>query len=143
MTSNAGLGRRARGRGNERDAGGAAPVNVSSIALAGAFWLLLLALPVSPQRLRPQLPMPPARGAARLLWGLPLDLNREAPEALEALAGIGPMRARAITASRPFCQVSELDRVAGIGPRTLLRLRGQVAVPDPPASCMPPEPLMD
>jgi hypothetical protein len=112
-------------------------IRVSSAALAGAFLLLLLALPVSPPRQRPQLPLPPARGAARLLWGAPLDLNREAAEAFEALAGIGPKRALAIAASRPFCRVSELDRVAGIGPRTLLRLRGQVAVPDPPESCTP------
>jgi len=112
-------------------------VRGSSVALTGAFWLLLLALPVSPPDPRPQLPAPPARGAARLLWGAPLDLNREAAEAFEALAGIGPTRARAITGSRPFCRVSELDGVPGIGPRTLLRLQGQVAVPDPPESCTP------
>ena len=113
-------------------------VRGSSVALAGAFWLLLLALPVSPPDPRPQLPTPPARGAARLLWGAPLDLNREAAEAFEALAGIGPKRALAIAASRPFCRVSELDRVPGIGPHTLLRLRGQLAVPDPPAICTKP-----
>jgi len=110
---------------------------VSSVALAGACWLLLLALPASLPPARPQLPLPPERGAARLLWGAPLDLNREAAEAFEALAGIGPKRAQAIRASRPFCRVSDLDRVAGIGPRTLLRLRGKVAVPEPPEICSP------
>jgi len=110
---------------------------VSSVALAGAFGLLLMALPPDPARSRPHVARPPALGAARLLWGAPLDLNREDAEAFEALAGIGPTRALAITANRPFCRVSELDRVAGIGPRTLARLRRKIAGPEPPAACTP------
>ena len=110
-------------------------VRVSSVALAGAFGLLLMALPLDPARSRPHVARPPARGAARLLWGAPLDLNREDAEAFEALAGIGPSRGAAIAAGRPFCRVSDLDRVPGIGPRTLLHLRGQIAVPDPPEPC--------
>jgi hypothetical protein len=117
--------------------GGVRGLRVASVALAGASWLLLSALPASLPRVRPELPGPPARGAARLLWGVPLDLNREETEAFEALAGIGPKRAQAISAGRPFCRISELDRVAGIGPSTLLRLRGQVAAPDPPEGCTP------
>jgi hypothetical protein len=111
-------------------------VRASSVLLAGACGLLLLALPLErmPQGPPPDLP-PPARGAARLLWGVPLDLNREDPEAFEALAGIGPKLGAAIVAGRPFCRTSDLDRVPGIGPRTLLRLRGQVTVLDPPESC--------
>jgi hypothetical protein len=115
---------------------------VASVALAGAFGLLLLALPRAPARFWPQVARPPARGAARLLWGAPLDLNREDAEAFEALAGIGPSRGAAIAAGRPFCRVSDLDRVPGIGPRTLLRLRGQLEVPDPPESCAASEALM-
>ena len=107
----------------------------SKVALAAAFGLLLLALPLERSSSRPLPGAAPLRGAARLLWGAPLDLNREDPAALEVLAGIGPTRARAIAAGRPFCRVSDLDRVPGIGPRTLLRLRGQVATPDPPAAC--------
>jgi competence protein ComEA len=77
----------------------------------------------------------PDRGAARLLWGAPLDLNREAAESFEALAGIGPSLAAAIVASRPYCTVAELDRVPGIGPRTLERLTGRVAILAPPEAC--------
>ena len=65
----------------------------------------------------------PASGAARLLYGEPLDLDLEAAESLEALPGIGPTRARAIVEARPLCAVADLDRVPGIGPRTLERLR--------------------
>ncbi len=64
----------------------------------------------------------PVRGPARLLFGLPLDPNRASPVALETLPGIGPSRAAAIVESRieaPFCRLSDLDRVRGIGPRTL------------------------
>ena len=107
----------------------------ANVALAVACVLLLLALPLERGGSRPLPGAPPPRGAARLLWRLPLDLNREDPAQLEVLAGIGPTRARAIAAGRPFCRVSDLDRVTGIGPRTLSRLRGQVSIPDPPAAC--------
>jgi DNA uptake protein ComE-like DNA-binding protein len=77
----------------------------------------------------------PLAGAARLAFGLPLDVNRESVRALEALPGIGAGRAAAIVAARnaaPFCDVRELARVPGIGRTTLARLAGQVvAGPDP------------
>ena len=52
---------------------------------------------------------PPGRGAARLLWGMPLDLNVEDERAIEALPGIGPGRARAIVAKRPLCTLADLS----------------------------------
>ena len=64
----------------------------------------------------------PLRGPARLLYGLPLDLNRTDAASLEALPGVGPARAAAIVAARPFAQVAELSRVPGIGPGTLARI---------------------
>ena len=94
-----------------------------------ALSLLLLARaapwPTMPARPAAQ---PPERGAARLLWGLPLDLNREDASAIEALPGIGPGRARAIVAERPLCTFDDLDRVSGIGPVTLRRIAGKVRV---------------
>jgi predicted flap endonuclease-1-like 5' DNA nuclease len=97
-------------------------------ALALAVLLLAHALPCAPGSPRPHAAAP-ARGAARLLWGLPLDLNREAARDLEALPGIGPGRARAIVTGRPYCTFADLDRVSGIGPATLSRLRALVVVP--------------
>jgi len=71
----------------------------------------------------PALPCPEG-----LLCGRPVDVNRVAPELLEALPGIGPVRARAIAAARPFARVEDLRRVPGIGPATLAALRGSVEV---------------
>jgi hypothetical protein len=65
------------------------------------------------------------RGPARLLFGARLDANRADGLALEALPGIGPARAAAILrsrADRPFARVADLERVHGIGPRTLARI---------------------
>ena len=106
----------------------------SGTALWLALALLWVALPAAPRENRPVSP-PPSRGAARLLWGLPLDLNHEDPRALEALPGIGPSRAHAIAAARPFCRPSDLERVPGIGPITLHRLAGQIAASGPKSTC--------
>ncbi len=119
-------------------------------ALALAALLLLLALPAPRSRVAPcpapavarpdgaSLPELRCRaagradalaGAAPLLFGRPLDLNRAPPEALEALPGIGPVRARAIADARrerAFCAPGDLLRVRGIGARTLARLADRV-----------------
>jgi hypothetical protein len=74
---------------------------------------------------------PPLRGPARLLFGLRLDPNRADARALEALPGVGPVRAAAIVAeraARPFREVADLVRVAGIGPVTLRRIEPWLAV---------------
>jgi hypothetical protein len=67
----------------------------------------------------------PLPDAARLVLGLPVDANRAEPRVLEALPGVGPRRAEAWRVERerrPFCGVADLDRVSGIGPRTLRNL---------------------
>ena len=76
----------------------------------------------------------PLRGPARLLFGLRLDPNRADRASLEALPGIGPVRAAAIETERcrrPFASVAELERVPGIGPRSLARLEPWLAVAAP------------
>jgi competence protein ComEA len=78
---------------------------------------------------------PPPSGAARLLWGLPLDLNRADERDLEALPGIGPKRAVAIARARPFCRPDDLLRVPGIGPATLRQLAGRVTASGSRAAC--------
>ena len=63
--------------------------------------------------------------AARLLFALPLDLNRADARALEALPGVGAGRAAAIVRAReeaPFCTVGALARVPGLGPVTRARV---------------------
>jgi Holliday junction resolvasome RuvABC DNA-binding subunit len=72
------------------------------------------------------------RGPARLLFGLAIDPNRADARTLEVLPGIGPARAAAIVAERerrPFADVVDLERVAGIGPKTRGRLAPWLELP--------------
>jgi competence protein ComEA len=71
---------------------------------------------------------------------LPLDLNGATAGDLESLPGIGPGRAQAIVRSRceeKFHSLQTLERVRGIGPRTVDGLRGWAVareVPDCPTA---------
>ena len=60
----------------------------------------------------------------------PLDINSASAAALEALPGIGPVRAAAIVRYReehgPFPSVEALITVPGIGPATVANLKGLV-----------------
>lgn len=88
----------------------------------------------------------PVRGPARLLLGLPIELHRAAPETLEVLPQIGAARAAAIVEARcrePFRRLDDLQRIHGIGPRTVEGLRewaipGDGAPSCPRASTLPP-----
>ena len=71
---------------------------------------------------------PPLQGPERRLFALPIDLNAADAETLASLPGIGPGRAAAIVAQRPFGDVSELRRVPGIGRRLLAGIRPLVGV---------------
>jgi len=68
-----------------------------------------------------------------LVVGLPIDLNQAAVHELMAVPGIGAGAAGAIVTERaeggPFTHVGDLQRVAGIGPSTVERLRPFVTVP--------------
>ncbi len=61
-----------------------------------------------------------------------IDLNRARASELELLPGIGPSLARAIvedrTAHGPFASLDDLQRVDGIGPRTVVRVRPFVVI---------------
>ena len=61
-----------------------------------------------------------------------IDLNRARASELELLPGIGPALARAIVEDRnangPFVSVDDLQRVDGIGPRTVVRVRPFVVI---------------
>lgn len=67
----------------------------------------------------------------------PLDLNRADEEALLALPGIGPTRARAILAYRAshggFRSVSQLLQIKGIGRALLKQLRPLVTIGGAPS----------
>lgn len=60
-----------------------------------------------------------------------INVNRASVARLQALPGIGPAlagRIEAFRAQRPFRTVDDLERVRGIGPKTLDRLRPLVTV---------------
>lgn len=56
-----------------------------------------------------------------------INVNTATAAELETLPGIGPSKAAAIIANRPYASVDELDRVPGIGPATLEQVRDLVA----------------
>lgn len=83
----------------------------------------------------------------------PLDINTaSAVDLQDSLPGIGPAKAADIIAHRnangPFPNVDALDRVPGIGPKTLERLRPLVTVapaaatPAPGPAVTPPRPIL-
>jgi len=57
-----------------------------------------------------------------------VDLNHATQGELETLPGVGPVLAGRIVAARPFTSVDSLERVSGIGPSTMARLRDLVKV---------------
>lgn len=57
-----------------------------------------------------------------------LDLNSATLEELQGLPNIGEHRAQAILDGRPYASVEDLERVSGIGPKTVEQLRELVEV---------------
>lgn len=57
-----------------------------------------------------------------------VDLNAATFEELQSLPGIGPTLAQRIIAHRPYTSVDDLDRVPGIGAKTLEKLRPTIHV---------------
>lgn len=66
------------------------------------------------------------KGAARLISGLPLNINDDVTSGLELLPGIGPVKAQAIVDHRdkygPFTNTEDLIQVHGIGIKTAEKL---------------------
>lgn len=71
-------------------------------------------------------------GAAQAAEPQPLDVNRATAEQLEALPGIGAVKAAAILAVREerggFRNLEELESVRGIGPKLAAKLKPMLRV---------------
>mgnify|MGYP006278810189 CR=1 FL=1 len=74
----------------------------------------------------------PLGGLVRLLLGRGMDPNTASPAELELLPHIGPVLAKRIVAQRrsagAFRRIEQLERVRGIGPKTLARIRPYLAI---------------
>lgn len=55
-----------------------------------------------------------------------VSINAASTSELETLPGIGPTLAARIVADRPFHRIDDLERVRGIGPATMGRLRDRL-----------------
>ena len=88
--------------------------------------------PPSPQPPTPASPRPTAMSAKKIQPGdPPINVNTAPADDLQRLPGVGPVMAQAIIASQtaaPFQTVNDLDKVKGIGPKTLEKLRPFVVV---------------
>ncbi|MCP3984253.1 MAG: helix-hairpin-helix domain-containing protein [bacterium] len=76
-----------------------------------------------------------------LLFGTGLDPNHASARDLTVLPGIGPARAEAIVAYRAhagFCRLEDLESVHGLGPRTVARLQGWLAIEPAAPGCSAP-----
>jgi phosphatidylserine/phosphatidylglycerophosphate/cardiolipin synthase-like enzyme len=71
-----------------------------------------------PSQATPAVPQPLPAGA--------LNINTATPQQLETLPGIGPTLAQRIIAGRPYGRLQDLQRVCGLGPRTIEALQGRV-----------------
>jgi competence ComEA-like helix-hairpin-helix protein len=119
----------------------------SPIRIAASLVVAIAAVSLSsharPEPPRVEPPKAPESSAVRALrQGQSVVLDRATAADLELLPGIGPAIARRIVESRtaegPFRSVDDLDRVKGIGERTVERLRpfvtvaaGSVGIEDP------------
>ena len=79
-----------------------------------------------------------SRPAPRPLPPVPVDVNAAGVHELAVLPGVGPSLAAAIVADRDangaFRSVEDLDRVRGIGPGLLARIRPHAVAGDAPAA---------
>lgn len=65
-------------------------------------------------------------GAAAASAGGLININTASADALTSLPGIGPSKAANIVAGRPYASVDDLERVSGIGAKTVDQLRDLV-----------------
>ena len=85
--------------------------------------------PTPKKRDTPTKPQPSAPKPSAESTNQPVNLNTATQAELEALPGVGPGLAKRIIAAReqkPFASLADLDRVSGVGPKLLEKLRDRV-----------------
>ena len=69
-----------------------------------------------------------------------LDLNTAARDELMSIPGVGELTANRIIQGRPYAAIEDLDKVEGVGPKTLEKLKKYVQIGDPSGSLAKPSP---
>lgn len=82
----------------------------------------------------------PLDASIRRRMGLKLPINELSAAELEVLSGVGPARARALAAARPFRDGADLMRARGIGPKRARALAPAVRFTAPTPLLTPPLP---
>lgn len=114
---------------------GAAATSLSLLCGGWALWPLAFPAPAAPSVTRAALPQVeadpapiyPTTSSVKPLLSGRLNLNTASKAQLEALPGVGPAFAERIIAARPLKSLSDLDRVKGVGPVMLERLKDRVS----------------
>lgn len=74
----------------------------------------------------------PAKAAtqapAKLAPGQKVNINTATKEQLEALPEIGPVKAQAIIAGRPYAKIEDIMKVKGIKEKTFLKIKDSITV---------------
>lgn len=108
------------------------------VAIVAVVWVILsnrtrpAIVPAPPSASANETPAPTAHTPPAQTGGSLLDINTATAAQLEHLPGIGPAIAARIIADRTkhgkYTSVDQLDRVEGIGPKTLDKLRPYLTV---------------
>jgi competence ComEA-like helix-hairpin-helix protein len=73
-----------------------------------------------------------AKGVRKAAENHPVDLNTAPRDELMTLPNVAEKTANAIIQARPFQRIEDLDKVPGIGPATIERLRPFLTIKSPP-----------
>lgn len=79
--------------------------------------------PTSETQTAPSMKAPPA---AKLAPGEKVNINSASKEKLEALPGIGPVKAQAIIAGRPYAKPEDIMKVKGIKQGIYDKIKNQI-----------------
>ncbi len=84
----------------------------------------------APARAAPvkETPVKPAAAPAKLAPGQKVNINTATKEQLEALSGIGPVKAQAVIDGRPYKKTEDIMKVKGIKGATYEKIKDMISV---------------
>jgi competence protein ComEA len=82
----------------------------------------------SPAGMSPQRVVSPAKVSGKLASGQTVNINTASKELLDALPGIGPVKAQAIIDGRPFAKIEDVMKVKGIKQGEFSKIKDLITV---------------